>query len=443
MSLLLFVVIAAVAAYGLSPGFRRLADAALPNAVGSRLTAALSAGHLLSGGNAGTKRDDGASDAAKAESGGRKRHAAVAVAASVAARRDMPILKYAIGFIESPAVVSVNSRVTSQVVTQHVTDGQTVKAGDLLFTLDDRALKAQLAKDQATLAKDEAQQASAEANLERARSLFTQQTTSKQALDQAVADAKIAAANVAADKATIQADDLQISYTRITAPISGRLGAVQVHPGNLVNAGVGNGATPLVTITQISPIRVSFAVPTDELPTLRKAIAAGTPPVVRIYSPGDYGTGGDKPIATGKLDFIDSSVDTASGSVVVKASIANEDSALWPGQYVNVVVETGILRDLTIVPTVAVQQGQSGPFVFVVRDDGTVAIRPVAIAASEGETTGLASGLKPGERVVTEGQIRLKNGTHVSVKETDAAAGEAAVEPDGAGSSSDAARRRS
>lgn len=428
----------AIGAYAFSPGFRTAADGALPGAVKKSLVAALSATHLLSAAEDTSGSAHPASAVGPAKGGG-----SIAVLAATAGKRDMPILRYAIGYIESPAVVSVNSRITSQVIDQHITDGQMVNAGDLLFTLDDRALKAQLAKDQATLAKDQALQASAEADLDRARSLFAQQTSSKQALDQAIANSKTSAANVAADNATIEADQLQLSYTKITAPIGGRLGAIQVHPGNLVNSGVGNGATPLVTITQVKPIRVSFALPASELPLLRKAIEEGTPPVVSVYAPGDYGLNGSKPMATGKLDFTNSSVDTASSSVVVKATFPNDDLTLWPGQYVNVVVETGVMHDLTVVPTVAVQQGQDGPFVFVVGSDGTVKIRNVAIALSEGETTGIGSGLEPGERVVTEGQLRLKNGTRVSVKEASATSGSAAPGPDAAAEAPEGTPRRS
>lgn len=422
--LLLLAVVVLVGAYAWSPAFRGIADRALPGSMSGRLASALTAAHLMSGG-------PDAHEKAPAERAGRRGTGPVAVSAAVAVKADMPILEFAIGYAQSPAVVSINSRVTSQVEEQHVAEGQEVRKGDLLFTLDDRALKAQLAKDQATLAKDEALQASAEANLERARRLFAQQTASKQALDQAVADQKTTAANVAADNATIQADELQIGFTRITAPISGRLGAIQVHPGDLVNSGTGSGQTPLVTITQMRPMRVSFAVSSDQLPALRKALAAGAPPVVNVYAPGDYGLDGNEPLAVGKLDFVNSSVDTASGNIVVKAVFPNEDEALWPGQYVNVVVEAGVKRGVTTVPTVAVQQGQSGPFVFVIKDDNTAEIRPVTIALSQGDMTGLESGLEPGERVVIEGQLKLKDGTHVSVKQANAGAGASTARPTG------------
>jgi len=415
---LLLLAVVAAAGYAFSPSFRSVADAVLPGGARSRL-AALS-GARTSPADIGKSAPKGSTDPASSDTAPGARPARgiapVAVTAAVATRADMPILKFAIGYIESPAVVSVNSRVTSQVVSQHVTDGQMVKAGDLLFVLDDRALKAQLAKDQATLAKDQALQASAAANLERAQALFKQGTAARQALDQAIADEKTAAANIAADNATIEADQLQISYTQITAPIGGRLGAIQVHPGDLVNSGGGSGSTALVTITQISPIRVSFAAQSSDLPSLRHAMDSGAAPSVQVFSPGDYGGAGARPLATGKLDFIDSSVDTASGNVMLKASLPNQDEALWPGEYVNVVLEAGMMRGLTAVPTVAVQQGQDGPYVFVVKGDGKVEMRQVKIALSQGDQTGVASGLQPGESVVTEGQLRLKDDTPVTVR---------------------------
>lgn len=412
---ILLLAVVVVCGYVFSPSFRSAADAVLPEAARTRLAAIAGASSSQKGnGTAGSGASPGSSTP-EAKPG--RGSAPTAVTAAVATRADMPILKFAIGYIESPAVVSVNSRVTSQVVSQHVTDGQMVKAGDLLFTLDDRALRAQLAKDRATLAKDQAQQASAAANLERAQALFKQGTTARQALDQAIADEKTAAANIAADNATIEADQLQISYTRITAPIAGKLGAIQVHPGDLVNSGGGSGSTPLVTITQISPIRVSFAAQSSDLSALRRAMDSGTAPAVQVFAPGDYGGADARPLATGKLDFIDSSVDTASGNVILKAAFANQDGALWPGEYVNVVLEAGVMRDVTAVPTVAVQQGQDGPYVFVVGSDGKVQMRQVKIALSQGDQTGLSSGLAPGERVVTEGQLKLKDGMPVTVKD--------------------------
>lgn len=331
----------------------------------------------------------------------------VAVTASTA---DFPIRRYAIGFVSSPAVVSINARMSSQIVSIDVKDGQMVKAGDLLFSLDDRALKAQLAKDQATLVKDQAMLVSATADLQRAKDLVARQAGTQQTYDQALAAQKAAAATIDADKATIDADTVQLSYATITAPISGRLGAVNVAVGDLVTTSNGNSSstTPLVTITQMDPLQVNFNLPEGDLVLLHKALANPQQGAVTLTKDGD-----PTPIGKGTLDFVDSSVDTASGTIATRASIPNADLSLWPGQYVNVILDAGIMPQLTSVPTVAVQPSQKGPFVYVVKPDNTVEMRPVQVALTEGENSAISQGLKSGEKVVTEGQTRLKDGAAV------------------------------
>lgn len=333
----------------------------------------------------------------------------VAVVTAVATTADFPIRRYAIGFVSSPAVVDVSARISSQVVDVHVKDGQMVKAGDLLFTLDDRALKAQLAKDQATLVKDQALLVSAQADLTRARDLMARQAGTKQTFDQADAAAKAAAATVNADEATIDADKVQLSYATIKAPITGRLGAIKITKGNLVSTGNGNGnSSPLVTITQMDPLEVTFNLPESDLPLLRKALASAKPAPVRLYRDGDK-----TPLATGQLEFVDSTVDQASGTVQVKASMPNQDLTLWPGQFVDVVLDAGVMPKMVSIPTVAVQPGQKGSFVYVVGPNSKVEERPVEIALVHGDNSAVSKGVKSGERVVTDGQTRLKQGTLV------------------------------
>ena len=332
------------------------------------------------------------------------------ILSAVASTADFPIRRYAIGFVSSPAVVNINARVSSQIVSIDVKDGQMVKTGDLLFSLDDRALKAQLAKDQATLAKDQAMLASSQSDLQRAKDLVAKQAGTQQTYDQAVAAAKAAAATVDADKATIDADNVQLGFATIKAPISGRLGAVSVAVGDLVTVSNGNSstATPLVTITQMDPLQVNFNLPESNLALLHKALAAPTQGALTLTKDGD-----PTPIGKGTLDFVDSSVDTASGTIATRASIPNADFSLWPGQYVNVVLDAGIMPQMTSVPTVAVQPSQKGPFVYVVKPDNTVEMRPVQVALTEGENSAISQGLKSGEKVVTEGQTRLKDGAAV------------------------------
>ncbi|RUU10741.1 efflux RND transporter periplasmic adaptor subunit, partial [Mesorhizobium sp. M7A.T.Ca.TU.009.01.3.2] len=281
----------------------------------------------------------------KADNAGRS----ASILSAVASTADFPIRRYAIGFVSSPAVVNINARVSSQIVSIDVKDGQMVKTGDLLFSLDDRALKAQLAKDQAALAKDQAMLASSQSDLQRAKDLVAKQAGTQQTYDQAVAAQKAAAATVDADKATIDADNVQLGFATITAPISGRLGAVSVAVGDLVTVSNGNSstATPLVTITQMDPLQVNFNLPESNLALLHKALANPQQGAVTLTKDGD-----PTPIGKGTLDFVDSSVDTASGTIATRASIPNADLSLWPGQYVNVVLDAGIMPQMTSVPTV-------------------------------------------------------------------------------------------
>ncbi len=342
------------------------------------------------------------------------------IVSATASTADFPIRRYAIGFVSSPNVVSINPRVSSQVVAISVKDGQMVKAGNLLFSLDDRALKAQLAKDQATLAKDQALLASSNSDLQRAKDLVAKQAGTQQTYDQAVAAQKAAAATVDADKATIDADNVQLGFATISAPISGKLGAVNISIGDLVNTSNGNSSTstPLVTITQMDPLQVNFNLPESDLALLHKALAQPVDGAVTLTKDGD-----PTPIGKGTLDFVDSSVDTASGTIATRASLPNPTLSLWPGQYVNVTVNAGTMPQMTSIPTVAVQPSQKGPFVYVVKADNTVEMRPVQVALTEGDNSAVSQGLKSGERVVIEGQTKLKNGSPVHEGKATADAG--------------------
>ncbi len=333
---------------------------------------------------------------------------AVSVVSAAAVQADFPVRKHAIGFVETPASVIIKSRIDSQIVAQHVSDGQFVKAGDPLFSLDDRDIKAQIAKDQAMLAKDEATHTRNLADLDRYRQLFSRNAGTQAQVDQATADEKSSAASIQADHATLDADRLKLSYTRILAPIDGRVGAVTVTPGNLVSSNSNNSSTGLLTITQMKPLRVTFAMPESDLPTLQAALAAATPVPVSAHV-----AGSDRGPATGKLNFVDSAVGIASGTITAKAAFANDDLSLWPGQYVDVEIVPHVLQGVTVIPTVAVQTGQKGPYVFVVKKDSSVDLRQIKLALTDGEKTAVTEGVAPGERVVIDGQMRLKQGTRV------------------------------
>lgn len=330
--------------------------------------------------------------------------ASVPITTSEAAVENFMIRRRTIGIMESPATVVVKSRIESQVLEQHVRDGQLVKKGDLLFSLDDGEVRAAIARDEAQLAKDQAAADRTATDQQRYEQLTEKNAASVQRLDQAIADNKIALATVEADRAQLRTDNLRLGYTKIVAPIGGRIGSVRVSPGNLVSV---NDPTGLVTITQIRPIRVAFTLAERDLAALRKASRAEPAAAVRVYTPGT-----SEALATGALDFVDSAVDATSGTISAKARFANEDFVLWPGMYVDIEIDLDIRPNTVMIPTVAVQSGQQGPFVFVAKQD-KAEMRAVEFAGTEGDRTAVASGVSQGERVIVEGQMRLTDGTRV------------------------------
>ncbi len=331
---------------------------------------------------------------------------AVSVITAKAEQQDFRIKRRTIGTIESPAVVVVRSRIDSQVLQQHVSDGQLVRRGELLFTLDDREIKAQIARDEAQLAKDMAALTQAKAELDRKQILVDKNIAPLQQLDEATAAFKAAQQTVEADQAVLQADQLRLGYARIEAPITGRVGAIRVTPGNLVTAGDSAG---LVTITQIRPIRAAFTLSERDLAALRKAFNSKPPAEVRVFTPGSTTA-----LQIGTLDFVDSGVDIASGTIAAKGRFDNQKFDLWPGMFVDVEVDLSVRPDTVMIPAVAIQSGQKGPFVFVVRDDQTAEMRMIELAGIDGDKAALASGVKNGERVIVEGQMRLTTGARIN-----------------------------
>ena len=334
---------------------------------------------------------------------------AVSVRVADVTQASMPIRRRTIGWVEPIASVAIKSRISSVIMEQHATDGAFVNKGDVLFVLDDREAKAAIARDEAAMAQHQAEVERARGDLERTKTLVAKQTASKQTLDQVVAASRAAEAAVAADKAVLQADKLTLSYTTITAPIDGRLGAVAVTPGNLVSE---NGDVALVTITQMQPIRVSFTLPDRDIDALRAALAQDPPAAVRVFSKGEAVAR-----AQGTLTFIDSTVDAASGTITAKAEFTNDNLALWPGQYFDVEVELGVEPLAAIIPTVALQVGQAGLFVFVATPDNKAEMRKVTVTGSNADRSAVTSGLTPGERVVVEGQHRLSPGAPISIED--------------------------
>jgi multidrug efflux system membrane fusion protein len=346
------------------------------------------------------------------------RGAPVPVVTATAVSEPFRIRRRTIGILESPATVVIRSRLDSQVREQNARAGQLVKKGDLLFTLDDREVRATLARAQAQLAKDQAQRTRTELDLKRAEELLQRNAAPRTQLENATAENRAAIATVQADEAAVQTEELRLTYTKLIAPIDGRLGAVRVTPGNLVSANDTNG---LVTLTQMLPLRVNFTLPERDLTALRRAADRKTPTAVRVYAAGT-----DTALATGVLDFVDASVDASSGTIAARASFENADMALWPGQFVDVEIDLDVRPDTVMVPAVAIQSGQQGPFLFVAKGSNAE-MRKVEIVGAEGNRSALAQGASAGEAVIVEGQFRLTNGAAIAVKTPESAPGNGAA----------------
>lgn len=326
--------------------------------------------------------------------------AAVAVVTSRVEARDVPVKLGANGTVTALQSVELRSQITSTVREVHIREGETVRKGDLLFSLDARAQDAELKKAQAQVEKDRADLATAMRDLERQRELFRTRFISQAALDQAQNRVDTLKGQLAVNSAAVEATRVQRAYTEIRAPFSGRTGAIAARSGSLVQP---NGAV-LVTIAQIDPVSVTFTLPERELPGLQRAIAGGNVPVTAI-------AGGEK--HSGRVTFVDNSVDTTTGTIRVKAEFPNRDARLWPGMYVNVEMSPRTLANAAVVPAQAVQTGPEERFVYVVGEDRKVAPRPVKLAYVE-DGFAVVEGVPAGARVVVEGAQNLRPGSVVT-----------------------------
>jgi membrane fusion protein, multidrug efflux system len=330
----------------------------------------------------------------------------VPVTVATAGQKTVPIEVTSIGNVEAFSTVSVRGQIAGEVEKAYFKQGQDVKQGDLLFTLDSRPYKATLQQLQANLARDEAQLENAQAQAERYTKLFKAGIVSQDQYDQFRTGADALAAAVRADKAAIEKATVDLDYCTIRSPIEGRTGALQVYPGNIVK----ENDTILVTINQIRPIYVTFSVPEQYLSEIRKYQETGAL-AVGASIPND-----SRPPAQGVLTFIDNAVDTTTGTIKLRATFQNPDRRLWPGQFVNVTVKLTSKSNATVVPTQAVQTGQVGKYLFVVKPDQTAELRQVTAGQTVGGVTIIEKGIRPGETVVTDGQLRLEPGTKVQIK---------------------------
>jgi len=329
----------------------------------------------------------------------------VAVAPVVA--RPVPVTLGTIGTVEAKASVAVKSRVDGQILKAFFSDGHAVRKGDMLFAIDPAPFEAQLHQVEAFLARDRAQYESARTDMDRYQTLANKGIATQQKYDEARAAVSALEATLRADQAAVESARLMLSFTSIRSPIDGRAGSILVHPGNLVKA---NDANPLVVINQMRPIDVAFSVPERYLPEIGRRMAQA-PLAVEARLP-NLGL----PPVKGKLTFINNAVNQSTGTIQLKGTFDNTDEALVPGQFIDVVLTVSVIPDALVIPNQALQTGQIGTYVYVVRPDQTAELRPVTVRTMDDGQIVVESGLKSGETVVTEGQMRLTPGARVSVK---------------------------
>lgn len=329
-------------------------------------------------------------------------------------RQAVPLDVAAVGHVEASSIVSVKPQVGGVVLKVGFREGEDVAVGQVLFQIDPRPFQAALAQAKASLERDRARQAEAERTLVRYEELIKKEYVTQEQLDGARANRSALKATVEGDEAAVEQSRLNLAYCQIESPVAGRTGSLLVYAGNVVKAG---DDKPLVVLNQIEPVRVSFAVPERVLADVKTRSREGKLKVT-VTPPGGAPH-------EGELTFVDNTVDSTTGTITLKATFANRDRALWPGQFVQVALNLATDASVTVVPADAVQTGQVGTYVFVVKEDKTVDLRPVTVVRSWKSVSVIAKGLEPGQTVVTDGQIRLAPGTRVSIKEDAAAAGPA------------------
>ena len=339
---------------------------------------------------------------------------AVPVTVGTVARQAVPLEISAIGNVQPYTTVAITARVGGQLERVGFREGQDVRKGDALFEIDRRPYQAALDQARANLERDRARATKAEQDRKRYAELVAKDYVTQEQADQTQAEASAAQATLKADEAAVQNAELDLAYCTIVAPISGRVGSVLLHAGNVVKA---NDDKPLVVINQVQPVYVRFSIAETSLAHVKEHIASGRPLEVTAAPSDDPGN-----LEKGELSFLDNAVNAATGTIELKATFANVGQKLWPGQFATVSLLLATDANAIVVPSAAVQTGQKGPFVFVVKQDLTVEARPVEVARTRGTLSIVARGLEAGERVVTDGQLRLAPGAKVEIKPSEGSA---------------------
>jgi membrane fusion protein, multidrug efflux system len=385
------------------------------------LAVVVAAGIWYFRGKANTEAQSTGAPGLGGRSGGPMGAMVVPVVAATAQKTDLPVYLNGLGTVTAFNTVTVRSRVDGQIVKINFTEGQMVHEGDSLLEIDPRPYQVQLEQAGGQLAKDQAQLRDVQVDYGRYQLLFKEGVIPKQQVDTQEAQVGQYEGAIRADQGSIDAAKLQLAYAHVTSPISGRIGLRLVDIGNIVHASDANG---LLVITQLQPISVIFSLPQDQLSQVLTKIHSGQQLAVEAYDRDDI-----TKIATGKLLTIDNQIDTTTGTYKLKSTFSNENSILFPNQFVNTHLLVDTQRNITAVPAAAIQRGPQGTYVYVVQPDNTVKIQAVTTALNSGNSVGLSGGLRPGDIVVIDGQDKLQDGSKVEARTPTGGATNSASQP--------------